>query len=326
MVMLNDLDRYHLVMDVIDRVPELWASRPPGCARRWPTRGCARGRTRVRSATTCPRSATGRGRAPSRPRPAPPRPPADPTRWRSSPSTPAPAASSCASSAKTTRSSPRRSWPRRRPRWIATRSSRALAGSARRRRGGRSPHRPRRRPVRVARRSSTTRSAVAWSELTDLAPLHQPKSLAALDAVSEQLPGVPAVACFDTAFHATLPPAASTYALPAALARALGAAPLRLPRAVARLGGPPRRAVARRAATACRGSCPVTWGPARPCAPSPPGARWTPRWVSRRSRAWSWQRDRGASIPDCCCGCSSARRSTSAGWPTRSSTSPGWRA
>lgn len=50
--------------------------------------------------------------------------------------------------------------------------------------------------------------------LTDLAPLHQPKSLAALDAVSALLPGVPAVACFDTAFHATLPPAASTYALP----------------------------------------------------------------------------------------------------------------
>ncbi|HEY6014025.1 MAG TPA: acetate/propionate family kinase [Candidatus Limnocylindrales bacterium] len=50
--------------------------------------------------------------------------------------------------------------------------------------------------------------------LTDLAPLHQPKSLAALDVVSGVLPDVPAVACFDTAFHATLPPAASTYALP----------------------------------------------------------------------------------------------------------------
>jgi acetate kinase len=51
-------------------------------------------------------------------------------------------------------------------------------------------------------------------ELVDLAPLHQPKSLAALDAVTAALPGVPAVACFDTAFHATLPPAAATYALP----------------------------------------------------------------------------------------------------------------
>jgi acetate kinase len=56
----------------------------------------------------------------------------------------------------------------------------------------------------------------ALGELTELAPLHQPKSLAALDAVSAWLPRVPAVACFDTAFHATLPPAASTYALPAA--------------------------------------------------------------------------------------------------------------
>jgi acetate kinase len=52
--------------------------------------------------------------------------------------------------------------------------------------------------------------------LVDLAPLHQPKSLAALDAVSAALPGLPAVACFDTAFHSTLPPAAFTYALPAA--------------------------------------------------------------------------------------------------------------
>lgn len=50
--------------------------------------------------------------------------------------------------------------------------------------------------------------------LTDLAPLHQPKSLAALDAVSALLPAVPAVACFDTAFHAGMPAAASTYAVP----------------------------------------------------------------------------------------------------------------
>ena len=50
--------------------------------------------------------------------------------------------------------------------------------------------------------------------LTDLAPLHQPKALAAMDAVSAALPDVPRVGCFDTAFHATLPPAARTYALP----------------------------------------------------------------------------------------------------------------
>jgi len=50
--------------------------------------------------------------------------------------------------------------------------------------------------------------------LTDLAPLHQPKSLAALDAVAEALPDIPAVACFDTAFHTTIPDAAATFALP----------------------------------------------------------------------------------------------------------------
>jgi acetate kinase len=50
--------------------------------------------------------------------------------------------------------------------------------------------------------------------LTDLAPLHQPKSLAALDAVRAVLPDAPAVACFDTAFHAAIPAAAATYALP----------------------------------------------------------------------------------------------------------------
>jgi acetate kinase len=54
----------------------------------------------------------------------------------------------------------------------------------------------------------------ALEELTELAPLHQPKSLSALDGVSSALPGTPAVACFDTAFHATLPEAAFTYALP----------------------------------------------------------------------------------------------------------------
>jgi len=50
--------------------------------------------------------------------------------------------------------------------------------------------------------------------LTDLAPLHQPKSLDALDAITSVFPGVAAVASFDTAFHATMPAAATTYALP----------------------------------------------------------------------------------------------------------------
>lgn len=51
--------------------------------------------------------------------------------------------------------------------------------------------------------------------LSELAPLHQPKSIAGIEAVAAALPSVPQVACFDTAFHATIPPAAATYALPA---------------------------------------------------------------------------------------------------------------
>jgi len=50
--------------------------------------------------------------------------------------------------------------------------------------------------------------------LTPLAPLHQPRALAAIRAVATALPAIPAVACFDTAFHATLPESAATYALP----------------------------------------------------------------------------------------------------------------
>jgi acetate kinase len=56
----------------------------------------------------------------------------------------------------------------------------------------------------------------ALRDLAVLAPLHQPKSLAAIEAVEGALPQVKAVACFDTAFHATLPAAAATYALPRA--------------------------------------------------------------------------------------------------------------
>lgn len=51
--------------------------------------------------------------------------------------------------------------------------------------------------------------------LADLAPLHNPRAVAAMRALEALAPGLPTVACFDTAFHATIPAAASTYAIPA---------------------------------------------------------------------------------------------------------------
>jgi acetate kinase len=51
--------------------------------------------------------------------------------------------------------------------------------------------------------------------LTELAPLHQPPALDALERCRAAWPGVPQIACFDTAFHATIPPVAHTYAVPA---------------------------------------------------------------------------------------------------------------
>ena len=47
-----------------------------------------------------------------------------------------------------------------------------------------------------------------------LAPLHNPANLLGIRAVAERMPNVPQVAVFDTAFHATLAPAAYLYAIP----------------------------------------------------------------------------------------------------------------
>jgi acetate kinase len=55
---------------------------------------------------------------------------------------------------------------------------------------------------------------LALGSLVDLAPLHTQFALAALDVVRDLAPDRPAIACFDTSFHATLPEAARTYALP----------------------------------------------------------------------------------------------------------------
>jgi acetate kinase len=53
--------------------------------------------------------------------------------------------------------------------------------------------------------------------LIPLAPLHQPHNLAAIEAVSAQLPDVPQVACFDTSFHRGQPAVAELVPLPKAI-------------------------------------------------------------------------------------------------------------
>jgi acetate kinase len=53
--------------------------------------------------------------------------------------------------------------------------------------------------------------------LTKLDPLHMPHNLAPMQAIAALYPDLPQVACFDTAFHHTLPPEARTFALPRAL-------------------------------------------------------------------------------------------------------------
>jgi acetate kinase len=75
----------------------------------------------------------------------------------------------------------------------------------------------------------------------NLAPLHNPPNLTGIRAAMHALPRAPQVACFDTAFHSTIPQVAYTYALPYELYEKLG---------VRRYGfhGTSHRYVARRAA------------------------------------------------------------------------------
>jgi len=68
--------------------------------------------------------------------------------------------------------------------------------------------------VRYAARVVVDDAVLAYlGSIVDLAPLHQPRAVAGIREVS-RLVEVPSVACFDTAFHATMSPAARTYALP----------------------------------------------------------------------------------------------------------------
>lgn len=68
-------------------------------------------------------------------------------------------------------------------------------------------------PTRV---TPTVLSAIR--ALAELAPLHNPASVGAMESAARRLPEVPVYAVFDTAFHSTMPDSAALYALPADLA------------------------------------------------------------------------------------------------------------
>ena len=265
MVMLNDLDRFHLVIDVIDRVPGLGAAgapAAPGDGRRAAARTAP---TRASTATTRPRSATGR--------------------WPGGDAGMRVLVVNAGSSSLKLRAARRRTTScsaDARPGAAATRALGAALADARPGRRGRPPGRARRRalPGAGARRRRRRRGARGadrrWRRCTSRR--RSPR----IDAVARALPGVPAVACFDTAFHAD--------------AAGRGRAPTRCPgawrerSALRRYGfhglshayASPRAAAGRR-------------GPARHLPPRRRARRWPPcaaggrstrRWASLRWRAW----------------------------------------
>ena len=62
----------------------------------------------------------------------------------------------------------------------------------------------------------------AIRDLSALAPLHNRPALGAIEEARQALPAVPHVAVFDTAFHATIPERAATYAIPSRWRREWG--------------------------------------------------------------------------------------------------------
>jgi acetate kinase len=65
-------------------------------------------------------------------------------------------------------------------------------------------------------------TVVAIAALAELAPLHTHISVETIRAARQELPGIPHVAAFDTAFHASLPPAGYRYPVPEAWFRDWG--------------------------------------------------------------------------------------------------------
>ena len=227
MVMLNDLDRFHLVIDVIDRVPGLARS------------AAARLRQEMR------RPPASRARLHARARRGRPRDPRLGLAVLSS----ILVVNAGSTSLKLS--------------LVAGDESAETLDVARgvpaERRGRRAPRRPRRRALPRAD-GDRRRRCVAELERPDRARAAPQRARARGDrrGASARCPDVPHVAVFDTAFHATIPPEARTYALPAPLARGAGHPPLRIPRALGRSGRASRCASPRLVVCHLGGGCSVT--------------------------------------------------------------------
>ena len=166
--------------------------------------------------------------------------------------------------------------------------------------GRRAPGGARRPRVHGADRWSTREVLARLDRYVPLAPLHQPHNLAAIRVMLERLPGVPEIACFDTAFHRT---------------HSRGGAAVRV---AAALRG--RRVSVAMGFTACRTSTSrrdcrrSTSAPpsgrtvvfhlgngSSMCAHASAGAASRRRWGSPRWRACRWARAAARSTPASCC-------------------------
>ena len=93
------------------------------------------------------------------------------------------------------------------------------------------------------------------TELSPLAPLHNPPAVLGIEVARRMLPDVPHIAVFDTAFFHDLPAAAATYAIDRDAGRAVADPPVRLPRHVASVRQRAGRGVPRRAAGEPESDC-----------------------------------------------------------------------
>src|SRR5688572_2521588 len=158
---------------------------PRTCARRWRTGGCRPGRTRASTETTIPRSATGPGRSPE------------------------PMGAVLVVNAGST--SVKLHLVDEDERAEELESLDAVDATAIEAVGHRVVHGGSR-LVMPAVIDDAVRASI--EELEPIAPLHNAPALAGIETARRAVPDVPHVAVFDTAFHATMPAEAATYALP----------------------------------------------------------------------------------------------------------------